>query len=102
MTEITKQEDKTIVKPGQNIVAAMVQDFQDELRQILVAGATNITIDMQGVEILDSMGLSSLIATHNSLKKIDSKLEIINGASNIIKLIKEMRLDQHFVITEEN
>lgn len=100
MSEINTEGQKATVKPGQNIVASMAQDFRDELKVLLSEGVTAVAIDMTGVKIVDSMGLGVLVAIHNSLQKFDSRLEIINAADNIIKLMKEMRLDHHFILTD--
>ena len=102
MTEITTQGDTAIVCPGQNIVAAMTQNFRDELRLLLAKGITNIVIDLTGVEIIDSMGLSVLVAVHNSLQKKGTRLEIRNAVDNINKLMGEMRLDRHFILTPKD
>ena len=99
MSEIIKQGDRVIVKPGCDIVASTVEDLKAELKQALDQGAANLTIDLSGVEMMDSMGLGVLIATHNSLQKKESSLALINASVDILKLLKNMRLDQHFVIS---
>ncbi|MEA2083853.1 MAG: STAS domain-containing protein [Thermodesulfobacteriota bacterium] len=98
MSEIIKQGDRIIVKPGRDIVASTAEDLKAELKQALDEGAANLTIDLSDVEMVDSMGLGVLIAAHNSLRKKESSLTLINPSVDILKLLKNMRLDQHFLI----
>ena len=98
MSEIIKEGNKVIVKPGIDIVASIVDELKKELKQSLSDGIVNMTIDLSGVEMMDSMGIGVLIAAHNSLKKNNGELELINASADIIKLLKNMRLDKHFNI----
>ncbi len=100
MTEITKEGNKIIVKPGRDIVASMVDTFKGELKNVLNDTPGGIVLDLSGVEMLDSMGIGVLVATHNSLKKNDGQLELINISTSILKLLKTMQLHKHFSIQE--
>ena len=96
MSEITRDGDKVIVKPGKDIVASMAEELKKELKQALDDGAAELTIDLSGTEMMDSMGIGVLIAAHNSLKKIGGRLELTNASDDIVKLLQNMRLDKHF------
>ncbi len=96
MVDIREENGKIIVKPGINIVAGVVKDIKAEISALVNDGKTDIIIDLEGVEMIDSMGLGVLIATHNSIQEHDKKLELINIPSDIGKLLRTMRLDQHF------
>ena len=99
MSKIERQEGKIIVQPEEDIVASMVDDFTNELRGFVENGETDLVLDLQQVKMIDSMGLGALIATHNSLVKRDSQLEVKNANEDILNLFKTMRLDHHFRIT---
>jgi len=98
MSKITKDGDKVIVKPGKDIVASMVDQLKEELKQALDDGATKMAIDLSKVKMMDSMGIGLLIATHNSLEKNGSQLELLNTSADILKLLRNMRLDKHFIV----
>lgn len=98
MSEITKDGDQTIVKPGQDVVAAMAEEFRNELKSLVEEGPKELVIDLAGVEMVDSVGIGVLIATHNSMRKSDGKFIVINVSKNIYGLFKTMRLDQHFKV----
>ena len=61
-------------------------------------GLVELTIDLNGISVVDSMGIGFLISAHNSLLRIDGKIEAINVTGEIMDLFKSMRLNQHFSI----
>ncbi|MBU2515658.1 STAS domain-containing protein [bacterium] len=102
MAEILKEGSVVTVKPARDITAQNSADLRQKLRQVYEEGATRIIIDLEGVGIIDSIGLGLLAATHNSLLKRESKLELINADDNICSVLNLMRLDQHFIISCAN
>jgi anti-anti-sigma factor len=98
MSEVIKEGEKVVIKLDKDIVASNVEEIKQELKQELAEGMTEITIDLSNVEMMDSMGIGILIATHNSLKKLNSQLNLINTSDDISKLLRTMRLHEHFNI----
>jgi len=96
MREIKRIGDRATVRPGGDLVASMVQEFKKELRSLLEEEPVEIAIDLADVDMIDSVGLGVLIATHNSISKIGGKLTVMNASENIYGLLKTMRLDKHF------
>jgi anti-anti-sigma factor len=96
MSEITRATGQTVIKPNTDIIAPMVAEFKAELRSLVSEGAKDLVIDLTGVEMIDSLGLGALIATHNTLEKAGGKLSIINASKDISGVFKTMRLDKHF------
>lgn len=91
-------QEKIIVRPGRDIVSSMVQEFRAELKAIVDRQDVLLTLDLEGVRMIDSMGLGVLIATHNSLAKRNAQLELVNISGDILKLLQTMRLDKHFAL----
>ena len=99
MAGAKKNPIKKTIKPGKDIVASGAEDFKKKLLKIVKQGIKELTIDLTGVEMVDSVGLGVLIATHNSLEDMGGKLKIKNVPEDIFNLIKAMRLDQHFEVS---
>ena len=93
-----KKAPTNVVKPGKDIVASMAEDFKKRLMTVIKKGIDELIIDLSGVEIVDSIGLGLMIATHNSLNNQGGKLSVINASKDVIHLFKTMRLDQHFEV----
>ncbi len=98
MSEILKEGDKVTVKPGKDVVASMANEFRDELHAIIKESPKELAIDLTGVEMVDSVGIGVLIATHNSLNKAGGVLKVTNVAKDIFGLFTTMRLDRHFTV----
>ncbi len=89
---------KKTVKPGIDIVASVAKDFRKKQMELIEDGITELTIDLTGTKMIDSVGIGVLITLHNTINQLDGKLIIINASKNIFRLFKTMRLDKHFEI----
>ena len=81
------------------MVASMAQEFRNEVRSLVEEGTKELVIDLAGVEMIDSVGIGVLIASHNSLAKVGGKLKVTNVSKEVYGLFKTMRLDQHFEVS---
>jgi anti-anti-sigma factor len=99
MENAVEMSQERVVKPGKDIVASMADDFRKDLLNELAGGVKRLVLDLNGVEMVDSVGIGVLVATHNSLNKIGGHMAISNVSADIYNLFKTMRLDQHFEIT---
>jgi serine/threonine-protein kinase RsbW len=98
MFEITKKDDLTIIRPGGDIVASVVENFKTLIQDSLRNSPGPLAIDLSGTSMIDSMGIGLLIAAHNTLSKSGEKLQILNPNPDILTLFRTMRLDKHFLI----
>jgi len=87
-----------VLKPGEDIVASMAVTFKETLRKAASENPGGLTLDLEGVEMVDSVGLGLLVATHNSLSKQSGRLTLVNVSPDILSLLKAMRLDKHFIV----
>lgn len=98
MSEIIRESHRVTVIPGRDIVASMAGDLRTELNEEIADHIKELTLDLNGVEMVDSVGIGVIIATHNTLDQQGAKLKVINIAEEIFGLFTTMRLDRHFVI----
>lgn len=98
MSEIIRDERCVTIRPGRDIVASMAGEFRSELNGEIAENLEELTIDLSGVEMVDSVGIGVIIATHNTLDQQGAKLKVINIADDIYGLFTTMRLDRHFTI----
>ena len=98
MAKEKKKTTKKTVKLDKDIIASMAADFRDKLLKLVKEGIEELTLDLRQVEMVDSVGLGVIIAAHNSLRGIGGKLTVKNVSSDIYRLFKTMRLDQHFEV----
>ncbi len=86
------------VKPGKDIVASTAPELKTELLKFIEGGVKELTVDLDNVGMVDSVGLGVLIAAHNSLHKTDGTFSVVNASEDIYKLFQVMRLDRHFTV----
>jgi anti-anti-sigma factor len=96
MAGAKKKTEHKVVKPGKDIVASMADGFRKRLLKVVKGGAKDLVIDLKGVEMIDSVGIGVIIATHNSMSSSGGTLRLTNLSQDIYGLFKTMRLDEHF------
>lgn len=98
MSEIIKNGNDVVIKPGIDVVASMAEDFRNELVSAMEETEGTVTIDLEGVDMVGSVGIGVIIATHNSLSQAGRKLKVTNVSSDIYGLFTTMRLNRRFDI----
>lgn len=98
MSTINKNGNQVTITPGRDVVASMANEFRAELNTQIQESPSELVIDLSGVEMVDSVGIGVIIATHNSLDQKGGKLKVINIADDIYGLFSTMRLDRHFTV----
>jgi anti-sigma B factor antagonist len=93
-----RQSVEKVIKPGKDIVASMADGFRTDLLKAVNSGVNKLNIDLEGVEMVDSVGIGVLVAAHNSLNKAGGSMAVSNASEDICKLFRTMRLDQHFQV----
>ena len=98
MSEIVNEADQTIVRPGADVVASMAEAFKDDLLSVINSSSGAVVIDLDGVEMVDSVGIGVIIATHNTLRQANRKLKVINVTKDVYGLFTTMRLNRRFTV----
>lgn len=99
MSQSTTPNASMLITPAVDIVASQVQELRTTLCELIDQGTLHIVLDLQAVEIVDSAGLGTLIAAHNTLREHGGRLTVINVSHDIVRLFQLMRLDKHFTVT---
>ncbi len=99
MSDIKRDADSAVVVPASDIVAGEVQAFRGELLGLINEGVLKISVDLTGVEMIDSSGIGVFISAQNSLRKAGGSLKVLNVSPDILKMFRIMRLDKHFEVT---
>ena len=98
MTDISREGDRVVITPQQDIVASVAGDLRTLLKEQIGQGCREMVLDLRQVEMIDSMGIGLLIAVHNSLNKNGGQLRAVNLSQDLQRLFKNMRLDKHFSV----
>ncbi|MGM0502090.1 MAG: STAS domain-containing protein, partial [Bacillota bacterium] len=89
--EIKKEgSNKVTVVANRKIDITNSQDLKEELLNLIQQGYTEITIDFDQVESVDSSGLGKLLLIHKRLKERNGALKIINLNNDYVKKMFSM------------
>ncbi|HNA89420.1 MAG TPA: STAS domain-containing protein [Anaerolineales bacterium] len=86
-------------KPEGDITAAVVPMIRIELKNLIAEGVRDLVVDMSNTRVIDSSGIGLLVATHNSLQRLNGRLIIKNLSKDLMELLQAFRLDKHFNIS---
>ena len=81
-----------------DVIASTVGALKERLKALVEQGSRQIVLDCKAVEVIDSMGIGLLVATHNSLAKSGGRLVLVNASEAVCNLLRTMRLDKHFSV----
>lgn len=99
--QITREGTRISVMPGKRLTSVETPALQPALKQEIEAGGRELIFDMAGTESLDSTGIGLLIAAHNSLTPLQGGIRLINVSTDILKLLRTMRLADRLHATGE-
>ncbi len=97
--KVAREGAKAVVSPTGDIVAATEKVLRGRLRELVQDGVREITLDLAGVDMVDSLGVGLLISTHNSLSRAGGRLTAVNVHKSIYDLFTIMRINQLFTVT---
>lgn len=98
MIQSETRDQFVVVRPEGDLVASMAGDLRAALLNAIGDGTKDILIDLELVRLIDSMGISTLIAANNTLSGRPGALKLVNVNDDIRSLFRLMRLDQHIRI----
>ena len=84
-----------------DMVANMTQEIKEDLLKLIKDGIKDLIVDFDQVEMIDSLGIGVLVGTHNSLKKDNGTLKLINVTPDIYHLFITMRLNDYLDIVSK-
>ena len=91
-----EKRPRVVFKPEGNMVSSSIQDSAERLEHLMSPLPKELIVDLEGVEVIDSTGLSLLIGAHLSVTRAGGSLKVVNCNKEILELFKSMRLQRHF------
>ncbi len=99
MNEIKKDGSSITVKPGIDLVASTADNCKAQLIALVEQDSpSGLVIDLDGVQMVDSAGISVLLSINEALEQKEGKLKVINTSEDIYGLFCIMNLNNHFEI----
>jgi anti-sigma B factor antagonist len=96
--ETTGRETTVIVALERDLVASSAQELRRDIMPRIWEGTRRVEIDFRRVRMIDSIGIASLIAVYNLLRKTGGNLQLFNVPAEVFDLLHVMRLDRHIEV----
>ncbi len=80
----------------ENLDLRTSKDFKSQLMDILKKPSTNLFVDLEKVEEVDTEGLNTLIAGQRLSEMNQSQLSLFNVKESVLKSMKKHELDSYF------
>jgi anti-sigma B factor antagonist len=96
--EIRRERDCATVIPAGDVVASSVAELRPALRDAVRGGVREIVFDLGRAEMMDSTGIGLLLSAFNSISQVGGKFSVVQASSEILDLLRTMRVHQHFPV----
>ena len=101
-SQFDKSENKWIFKPVGDLDIYTSSQFKEEVLKKLNEEQTDIIINGESLEYVDSTGLGALISILRTMKEKENKIYIVDVKPNIRKIFDITNLDELFIFRGEN
>lgn len=99
MVELSiENENRALVKVGENLISETTDDLKNALEQAMNKGCIFINMDMAGVQYINSSGLGILISYHTKLKDMNGKLQFKNVSESLLDFFQDINLVKEFYL----
>ena len=88
----------TVVAASGEIDVAAAPVLRDRLVQLIADGTTQVVVDLENVDFIDSTGLGVLVGAVRRARSSDGDVRLVCTNSRILKIFGVTGLDEVFVI----
>lgn len=96
-TEVTNET--LVIQPTVNLTATNAEELRGELERVVADQTGNVVIDLASVDMIDSKGLSVVLACYQTLSAQSRDLTVLTNNEDLQRLFHIMGLDEHFTVT---
>ena len=90
--------DQTVVHLGGEIDVYTAPKLRDQISELVNAGKTNLIIDLEAVDFLDSTGLGVLVGGLKKVRAQDGSMSLICAQDRLLKIFRITGLAKVFTI----
>jgi len=89
----------TVVTPHGEIDLSTVEQFREELNELLIQGRVHLLVDFDDTTFLDSLAVGALIGARRKAQAFNGSVGIVCTRERLLKLFNVTQLDRIFTIT---
>jgi anti-anti-sigma factor len=96
--EVTVHADEVVVTPLHNVVGYWAEQLLDRVRALVAEGRTQVTVDLDYADLVDSKGLAVLMLCDQDLRQHGGAFRILTERPELQQLFKTAHLDERLTI----
>lgn len=100
LTLIPEPDRLTIHVDEKRLDAAIATTFRDQVRELIIDSDSQVTLNLGGVDFMDSSGLGAVIAIFKTMPA-DRKLELTGLTPNVERVFQLTRMDTVLTIRRD-
>jgi len=97
--EVLREKDCATVAPTGDVVASSVSELRPAMRDLVRSGIREMVLDLGRAEMIDSTGIGLMLSAYNSLSAAGGKFSVIHASTEMVELLRTMRVQQHFQVS---
>lgn len=93
MSQIARHENEVSITPKDGSLSDGCLGLSAELPALFEEGCRSVVIDLSQTPSIDSTGVRTLLAAHNSLADAGGSISVIHASAEVRRLLETLRLD---------
>ncbi|MCA9599346.1 MAG: STAS domain-containing protein [Myxococcales bacterium] len=93
---VTNEGDHLSLHVAGELDALTCSDLRPTLDSIAEQSGRNVTVDLQGLRLIDSSGVGALVSLYKRVRAKGGNVEFVNVANQPLAIFKLLRLDLVF------
>ncbi|MBI2944386.1 MAG: STAS domain-containing protein [Candidatus Wallbacteria bacterium] len=94
--EVVDRNNVKLIRVNGNIGTENSADFREKLLGAIEDGISQIVLDVERMNYINSMGIGAMVDAYNRVKQTDGALALVNPSKELAQLLKILRLDKLF------
>lgn len=100
LIDVSRAGERVVLRLDGELDLASVPQLEDAVESALVDGATEIVLDLRGLEFVDSTGLRAILAQDKRSVELGQTFALVRGPEQVQRLMHMTGVDGHLKIID--
>jgi anti-sigma B factor antagonist len=98
LIDVSRAGERVVLRLDGELDLASVPQLEDAVESALLDGATEIVLDLRGLEFVDSTGLRAILAQDQRSTELGQTFALVRGPEQVQRLMHMTGVDEHLKI----
>lgn len=91
------QDDATSLRISGTLDVLTAPTLATTIEQIVEAKRKQVTVDLAGLDLIDSSGVAGLVALYKRVRAVGGQVHVVNARDQPLAIFKLLRMDKVFL-----